>query len=94
MPTYLFRCDACGDSERVYPMADKPGSIPCPGCSGRARSIVGSPHLGAGSSQAKQLIESTERSAESPAVVSRLPGSSRRRQKVSRDPRHAKLPRA
>ncbi|GAA0037509.1 FmdB family zinc ribbon protein [Brevibacterium metallidurans] len=93
MPTYLFRCDDCGDTERAFTMAAKPDSIHCPGCQEPARSVVASPHLGVGGSPAARLIDTTERSAETPAVVSRVPGASRRRQEVSRDPRHAKLPR-
>ncbi|WP_453984993.1 FmdB family zinc ribbon protein [Brevibacterium casei] len=93
MPTYLFRCDDCGDTERAFTMAAKPDSIHCPDCQGAARSVVASPHLGVGGSPAARLIDTTERSAETPVVVSRVPGTSRRQQKVSRDPRHAKLPR-
>lgn len=94
MPTYVFRCDECGDTEHSFAMAEKPSSLPCPTCRGIARSVVASPHLGVGNTSAHRLIDATKRTADAPAVVSRLPGTSRSPRRVSRDPRHATLPRA
>lgn len=94
MPTYVYRCTDCGESQQSFPMSEKPSSIPCPQCHEPARSVFTAPHLGAGSTTAHRLIDATKRTAEAPAVVSQLPGSRRARQKVSRDPRHDKLPRA
>ncbi|WP_140955373.1 zinc ribbon domain-containing protein [Brevibacterium sp. XM4083] len=94
VPTYVYRCDACGDTEQTFPMLEKPSTIACPRCAGRARSVVSSPHLGAGNTPAHRLLDATAATADAPPVVTRLPGSPRAPRRVSRDPRHQRLPRA
>ncbi|MDN6746873.1 MAG: zinc ribbon domain-containing protein [Brevibacterium sp.] len=94
VPTYVYRCTTCGDTEQVFPMSRKPESVTCPDCRGTAVSAFTSPHLGAGSGTVFGVIDATKKTAESPPVVSRIPSSGRREQPVTRDPRHAKLPRA
>lgn len=93
MPTYVYRCRDCGDTQQSFSMKEKPDSIPCPGCSATAPSVFTPPHLGAGSTTAHKLMDATKKTAEAPAVVSHIPGSTRAPRPVSRDPRHAKLPR-
>ncbi|SMX92892.1 MULTISPECIES: FmdB family zinc ribbon protein [unclassified Brevibacterium] len=94
MPTYVYRCESCGDTEQAFPMSRKPEAVTCPDCHGTAVSAFTSPHLGAGSGTVFGDIDATKKTAESPPVISRVPSSSRRTQPVNRDPRHAKLPRA
>ncbi|GAA1855079.1 FmdB family zinc ribbon protein [Brevibacterium marinum] len=94
MPTYVYRCTTCGDTEQVFPMSRKPESVTCPDCRGTAVSAFTSPHLGAGSGSVFAAVDATKRTADEPPLVSRIPSSQRRAQPVSRDPRHAKLPRA
>ncbi|RBP62230.1 putative FmdB family regulatory protein [Brevibacterium sanguinis] len=94
MPTYTYRCRTCGTIEQSFPITDKPSTIPCPSCRAPATTVFSSPHLGAGASTAHRLIDATKRTAETPGVVSQVPGSRRAPRPVSRDPRHAKLPRA
>ncbi len=94
MPTYTYRCKTCGDAEQSSSITDKPSTIPCPQCSAPATTVFGSPHLGAGSSTGHRLIDATKKTAETPGVVTRIPGTGRSSRPVSRDPRHARLPRA
>lgn len=93
MPLYEFRCADCGDLERSYSMRDVPDHVACPHCAADApRRITGAALHG--SSPAKRLIESTERSAHEPAVVSSLPSARAAAPRpVSRNPLHQKLPR-
>jgi hypothetical protein len=49
--------------------------------------------LRAGDPGVRRALEASERSADEPAVVSSVPGRSRKAIPTSRDPRHARLPR-
>ncbi|WP_352396575.1 zinc ribbon domain-containing protein [Kineosporia sp. NBRC 101677] len=90
MPLYEFRCSACGSFERTFPMSTMPPSLACPDCAEPAvRRPGGSP--GRGSSPVARAVEATHRSAHEPAVVRQPPPGPGHR--VSRDPRHAQLPR-
>ncbi|WP_262908303.1 FmdB family zinc ribbon protein [Brevibacterium zhoupengii] len=62
MPTYVYRCTTCGDTEQESPMSRKPESVTCPGCHGTAESAFTSPHLGAGSGTAFGVIDATRKS--------------------------------
>jgi putative FmdB family regulatory protein len=93
VPTYVFRCPACGDFDAVFPMASIPARLDCRACGGGARRIFSAPHLGVGSSTAMKLLDATMRTADEPAVVESPPDVRTSPRPVSRNPLHAKLPR-
>jgi putative FmdB family regulatory protein len=93
VPTYSFRCPACGDFDALFPMASVPAQLDCRACGGAARRSFCAPHLSVGSSTAMKLLDATKRTASEPAVVEPLPGRRTSPRPVSRNPRHAKLPR-
>ncbi len=90
MPLYEFRCNDCGSFDRAFPMTTVPDALACPACGvAAARRPGGSP--GRGSSPIARAVEATQRSAHEPGLVRQPPPRANR--PVSRDPRHAKLPR-
>ncbi|RPA06117.1 FmdB family zinc ribbon protein [Gordonia sp. OPL2] len=94
MPTYVYRCDdVCDDFTQRHPMADIPDAASCPGCGRDARRVIGAPALGAGESSAMRLHDATRSTADSPAVVTNVPGRRRKTTPVSSNPLHRKLPR-
>jgi putative FmdB family regulatory protein len=94
LPIYEFRCENAHRHDHTLPMSRSDSSLPCPECGMESRRILSAPRLGRlGSAEAK-LIARTESTAQTPGVVSRVPGAGNRAAaKVTRDPRHAKLPR-
>ncbi|MDN5736768.1 MAG: zinc ribbon domain-containing protein, partial [Brevibacterium aurantiacum] len=64
VPTYVYRCTTCGDTEQDFPMSRKPESVTCPDCHGTADSAFTSPHLGAGSGTAFGVIDTTKKTAD------------------------------
>ncbi len=53
MPTYDYRCDACGDFAVMRPMARRDEPAPCPACGSlAARALVAAPSLGSTSASA------------------------------------------
>lgn len=93
MPTYEFRCPAGDSADAHFSMAAVPRAIDCPTCGQPAVRRPSSPHMSRSSSSAYRLVESTERSAHEPAVVSALPGSGRPAPAYTHNPLHHKLPR-
>lgn len=94
MPVYEFRCDQSHVHELALPMTSSQRTAQCPQCGGSARRLISAPGLSRLNSARGRLIESTEASASAPSVVDAVPASgARRATPVSRDPRHAKLPR-
>lgn len=93
MPLYEFACPQGHTSEATFAISDAPASIDCPACSVRARRRVSAPNLGRGASPAMRLLDATARSAHEPAVVTGAHPGTRAATPVTRDPRHAKLPR-
>ncbi|ORX10310.1 hypothetical protein AWC31_06460 [Mycolicibacterium wolinskyi] len=73
-------------------MSSRPDAIECPTCSGPARRTIGAPSLGRGSSSAMALQDTTRATADKPAVVA-APAPATRRQKITTNPLHQKLPR-
>lgn len=94
MPLYAYRCADCADFEVQASMSQVRETLPCPECGTPAPRRFTAPNLSLSSSSAYKLIESTERTASEPAVVS-SPGGRRRPAGtgVSRNPLHQKLPR-
>lgn len=72
-------------------MSARPDVIDCPQCRGAARRTIAAPNLGRGGT-AMALHDATRATADRPAVVTGLP-SGGRRQKVTTNPLHQKLPR-
>lgn len=97
MPIYEFGCPEGHVFDVRLPITSEENSAPCPQCHTTARRLVSLPAFHGGSASARRLIESTQATAYQPGVVSSLPsgrsGGDRRAAPVTRDPRHAKLPR-
>ncbi|GAA1554615.1 zinc ribbon domain-containing protein [Brevibacterium picturae] len=64
VPTYVYQCATCGDTEQDFPMSRKPESVACPDCQGTADYAFTSPHLGAGSGTAFGSFDATTKTAE------------------------------
>ncbi|MER7113269.1 FmdB family zinc ribbon protein [Saccharomonospora azurea] len=92
MVTYSYRCRQCGDFDVRAPMGSAAPRRACPRCGGSAGRRFTAPRVRRGDAAVWRALESTERSAEHPEVVSGLPPASGAA-RVSRDPRHARLPR-
>ncbi|WP_371454716.1 zinc ribbon domain-containing protein [Mycobacterium sp. GA-1841] len=73
-------------------MSSRPDAIDCPDCRGQARRTIASPNLGRGGSTPMALQDATRATADRPAVVAGPPPGGRR-QKVTTNPLHQKLPR-
>lgn len=94
MPTYSYRCVACGPFDLVRPMAAATEQALCPACGGAGRRTFGAPALRGGNAGARAAIEAGERSADAPEVVRAVPTTGpRRSMRTTTDPRHARLPR-
>ncbi|WP_234794155.1 zinc ribbon domain-containing protein [Mycolicibacterium flavescens] len=68
-----------------------PAVVKCPQCHGDARKLMSSPHLGR-TGVAMRLHDATRATAERPNVVAAPPPAARR-QNVTANPLHRKLPR-
>ncbi|MEV6770040.1 FmdB family zinc ribbon protein [Nocardia sp. NPDC051030] len=92
MPSYQFSCPTCGIFDRDFTMADVPGATACPICdTPSGRRFGGAPLIRPDSALGK-LIETTQRSASEPGVVS-TPPPGRRPSHITRNPLHRNLPR-
>ena len=100
MPTYAFRCGACGPFERRASITAVPDTAACPQCGERARRTMTAPALHAPGT-ARRVAAAHERSAHAPGVVGSVPdgpapgATPRPGPGTGRptDPRHARLPR-
>jgi putative FmdB family regulatory protein len=93
VPTYGYRCPAGDTFDLVRPMAEAGEPARCPDCGEPARRVFGGPALRSLDPAVRRALDAGARSADSPDVVTSLPGRSRRATPVTRDPRHARLPR-
>jgi putative FmdB family regulatory protein len=94
VPTYSYRCVACGPFDLVRPMAEAGERAACPACGGPGRRTFGAPALSTVDAGVRAAVEAGERSAEAPQVVRSVPTSGPRRPvRTTTDPRHARLPR-
>lgn len=75
MATYVYRCPRDGDVELRLPLGAATATVPCGRCSGEARRVWSAPHLARTPRPVDAAIERAGRSAEAPAVVSRVPGT-------------------
>ena len=91
MPVYRFHCADCGRFDATFSMSDVPDHTPC-SCGASARRGISSPAIARGG-RAMALMDATKSTADSPAVVDRVPTGSRPGTPTSANPLHAKLPR-
>lgn len=91
MPYYEFVCRACGSFDRFHRMAEVPDTAACPDCTRSARRRMTTGALLHTGSTAMRLLDATAGTADRPAVVSTPPAGTRNR--ITRNPLHAKLPR-
>ncbi|WP_433088636.1 zinc ribbon domain-containing protein [Dactylosporangium sp. CA-052675] len=73
MATYGYRCPRDGDFDVSFPIGAAAARVPCRVCGGEAARVYTAPLLGRGSGPLAAHIERTQRSAETPDVVSRPP---------------------
>jgi len=91
---YAYRCPGCPEFEASFPMGQAPSSTACPQCAQPAPRRLSVPRLATGSTAARRLVESTQRSAEQPDVVRALPTRGGSRPPThSTNPLHRRLPR-
>lgn len=95
MPIYEYRCPRCDVYEIIRGMGAAPAEDTCPTCGQAARRKISAPHVARTGTAAFRLIDSTERSASEPRVVSGgIPPSGRGAAPIySSNPLHQKLPR-
>jgi hypothetical protein len=84
MATYVYRCPRDGDFEMRLPLGAATTSVPCAQCAADAARVWSAPHLGRTPGALDAAIERAGRSAETPRVVSRVPGTRRARASVPR----------
>ncbi|EHR51108.1 putative regulatory protein, FmdB family [Saccharomonospora marina XMU15] len=90
MVSYAYRCPRCGEFETRLPMGRATATLGCPDCGASAVRRFTAPALRRAATPVDHARERAERSAHEPEVVSAPPPKPVR---VSRDPRHARLPR-
>jgi putative FmdB family regulatory protein len=93
VPTYSYRCPVCGEFDLLRPMSQADPTAVCPDCGQVAGRVFGAPALRGMDARLRRALDAGERSADSPEVVTAVPGRSRRATPITRDPRHARLPR-
>jgi putative FmdB family regulatory protein len=93
VPTYSYRCPHCGVFELVRAMSEAGVPTGCVDCGAPARRVFGAPALRGLDPGVRRALDAQARSADAPDVVTSVPGRSRRATPVTRDPRHARLPR-
>ena len=93
LPTYAFRCAQCGGFDLVRPMAEARATAVCPSCGEADRRVFVAPALRALDTGLRQALAAGEQSADSPQVVTSVPGRSRPTARITTDPRHHRLPR-
>jgi hypothetical protein len=77
MAVYVYRCAEHGPLDVSAPMGTAPSTVPCPQCDVPAPRVFTAPRLALGSAAHRALLDRTESTADSPAVLSRPPSRSR-----------------
>lgn len=93
MTTYAFRCPDCGPHDARFPIGTAPDRSSCPECGGSSTRLITAPGIGRGGNPYRRAVERTMATADTPHVVSSLPGAPRRPQPVTTHPLHRALPR-
>ncbi|MGI5216207.1 FmdB family zinc ribbon protein [Plantactinospora sp. CA-290183] len=92
MPTYGYRCARDGTFDLVFPIGCAPAAAGCPVCAGEGARVFSAPLLAATPRPLVGALDRAARSAETPEVVSRIPGRRPARPRPTH-PAHARLPR-
>ncbi|MEU7714517.1 FmdB family zinc ribbon protein [Micromonospora chalcea] len=91
MATFEYRCPQDGSFDVVLPVGTAGPSTSCPRCGFPATRVFSAPRLARMPAALREAVDRTERSAEQPEVVGRVPGG--RPARRSTNPAHARLPR-
>lgn len=79
MSTYQYRCARHGHTDVPLPFGSATPTRACPTCGAEMARVYTAPMLGLAARGVVAAIDATRASAESPAVVTGLPGAGRRR---------------
>jgi predicted nucleic acid-binding Zn ribbon protein len=93
MTTYRYRCPTDGLTDVTLPIGTAPPTRACPSCGAEMSRVFTAPMLGLAPRGIVAAIDRTAASADSPAVVSRIPGSGRRAPVAPPNPKLRRLPR-
>ena len=93
MPNYGYRCVSCGAFSVTRPITVTCPETNCPSCGQLAFRVFGAPGLRSTTAGLRRALDASARSADEPMVTRGVPGRPRRSTPITRDPRHAKLPR-
>lgn len=94
MPSYAFRCVEGCEFDALHTIAEVPPERECVVCGAQAVRRITAPHLSRTGSSAFRAIDDAARSSYEPRVTTSLPRSASNGTPVTRNPQHAKLPRA
>jgi len=76
MPVYAFRCEACGAFDVVRPMVEASAPAQCPDCGDGARRVYSPPGLALVAKPLRRALETEEKSAHEPDLVTQKRGRS------------------
>jgi putative FmdB family regulatory protein len=95
MPTYEYRCSTCEPFDAFFALARVPSTLECPFCGHEATRRMTAPHFAATSASARELLDRSARSADSPDVITGALPAGRRatRSPYTTNPAHQRLPR-
>jgi len=91
--TYRYRCPIDGPTDVTLPFGTAPASRACASCGAEMPRVFTAPMLGLAPRGVVAAIDRTTASAESPPVVTALPGSGRRAPVAPPNPKLRRLPR-
>jgi putative FmdB family regulatory protein len=74
VPIYAFSCEACGVFDVARPMAEAAAPARCPSCGDEARRVFSPPSLALLARPLRTALDTEERSAHEPDVVTRRTG--------------------
>ena len=74
MPIYAFTCAACGPFDVARGVAEAGAPAACPSCGARGRRVFTPPGLARLATPVRGLLESEEKSAHAPDVVTQKRG--------------------
>jgi putative FmdB family regulatory protein len=74
VPFYAFICERCGPFDLVRPMAEASSAAACPTCGAGARRVFTPPGLALLARPVRRALDTEEKSAHEPAVVTQKRG--------------------
>ncbi|NJC73128.1 zinc ribbon domain-containing protein [Planosporangium thailandense] len=93
MATYEYRCPRDGDFEVRFPIGAAAARVTCSACGADAARVFSAPLLTRTPQSLAAAIDRTERSAETPEVVTSVPPRPRPARRRQASPALARLPR-